>query len=432
MTVTVPLDKLGQQRLRMVLDRRAGPLDTSPFDAQHLFLPQDLPRSINEDFEERFLQVMREVSGQPGYSMRRILYDDRRAGSLFQQVQAIRRAIAENGIDRGYGLLVLPERAKPDLHDYIKRVLWPNIQLQCVTASKLRGYYETSPGEPPVRPIRDRMGKLVSYVRNCAFGMMVVNRKWPWALAAPLHYDVYVGVDVLNRMAGLTFVYNQGQEIRFHDHPCKQKERLTTRQLRHVLIEHLRHDLSTLRLTPQSIVVHRDGRTFGSELEGLHAAVRELKREGLLPAEAVVGVVDIRKTTADALRLFDGEDPSGVRNPTVGSYHVLGPREGIVCTTGRPFHFPGTAKPLTAVIAEGPLDIEWVLEDLFALSQLAFTAPDKCVRLPLTIKLCDDLLEPIAAEAEDESALYEEETPETLEGAEGGEPLPAVAGGFAG
>jgi hypothetical protein len=67
------------------------------------------------------------------------------------------------------------------------------------------------------------------------------------------------------------------------------------------------------------------------------------------------------------------------------------------------------------VIAEGALKVEWVLEDIFALSQPVFTAPDKCGRLPLTIKLAHDFLEPIASHADDEAALYEHESPEVLE-----------------
>jgi len=66
------------------------------------------------------------------------------------------------------------------------------------------------------------------------------------------------------------------------------------------------------------------------------------------------------------------------------------------------------------VIAEGALDIAWVLEDLFALSQLIFAAPRGCARLPVTIKLDDDFLEPIAGEADEEAALYEESEVETL------------------
>jgi hypothetical protein len=411
----VPLDQLGRRRLRLALDPHVGPLDADPFDAQYLLLPQSLPRPINEDFARRFVEAMQQVSGRPEYRVQRVLYDDRGATSLYRQVRAIQRAVAHSGVRRGYALLVLPERAARDLHNYIKRALWPDLQFQCAMASKIRGYYARHSGHAGVRPAPERLGKLTSYVRHCAFGMLVVNRKWAWALAKPLHYDVYVGIDVLNRMAGFTFLYNQGQQIFFRDYPCKQKERLTTPQLREILVEHLRQDLQALGVRPRSLVIHRDGRTFTSELHGLHAAVQTLRGEGVLPADVLVGVVDIRKTTADHWRLLEGEELPAVHNPTVGSRFVVGPREGIVCTTGRPFRFPGTAKPLAAVIVEGGLDIERVLEDIFALSQLVFTAPDKCMRLPLTIKLAHDFLEPIAGEADEEAALYEPEPAETLD-----------------
>lgn len=414
-TDVVPLEHLSRRRVRLVLDAQAGPLDTGPFDAQYLMLPHSVPRPINEDFERRFVHAMRDVSGQQEYMVRRILYDDRGARSLYRQVRAIQKAVAHNGLRRGYALLVLPERATRDLHNYIKRALWPDLQVQCAMASKIRGYYERKASDGGFRAAPEQVGKLTSYIRNCAFGMLVVNRKWPWALARPLHYDVYIGIDVLNRMAGLTFLYHHGQQIFFRDYPCKQKERLTTPQLREILVEHLRQDLQALDLRPRSVVIHRDGRTFASELHGLHAAIQVLTREGVLPPDVVVGVVDIRKTTADHLRLVEGENLSAVQNPTVGSHYLIGPQEAIVCTTGRPFRFPGTAKPLAVVKVEGALDIEGILEDIFALSQLVFTAPDKCMRLPLTIKLAHDFLEPIAGDADDEAALYEPDPPEPLE-----------------
>jgi hypothetical protein len=67
------------------------------------------------------------------------------------------------------------------------------------------------------------------------------------------------------------------------------------------------------------------------------------------------------------------------------------------------------------VIVEGNLDIEWVLEDIFALSQPCFTSPDKCTRLPVTIKLADDFLEPIASDADEDGARYGSDDAESLD-----------------
>ena len=417
-TDVVSLDQLGQRRMQLVLDPAIGPLDTTPFDAQYLLLPASAPRAINEDFTARFIDAMRAISGRQDYQASRVIYNDRHARSLFRQVEAIKRALDENGITRGYVLLVLPDHAKPDLHNYVKRALWPDLQLQCAMAGKIGSHYEPAGNAGVFRPRPDRLGRLASYVRYCALGMQTLNRKWPWELSTPLHYDVSIGIDVLNGMAGLTFVYDRGRRIFFRNHQSRQKERLTAAQLRSILLQHLRADLANLRLQPRSIVIHRDGRTFSSELEGLRQAVEALQREGVLADDLTVGVVDIRKSTADHLRLVEGEQPHQMQNCLVGSYYLLDRTEGVVCTTGRPFRFPGTAKPLTAVVVEGALDIAWVLEDIFALSQLTFAAPDKCARLPVTVKLADDFLEPIASQADDESALYETELPEELEGGE--------------
>lgn len=408
-TDVVALPQLGAQRLKLLLDPEAGPLDTSPFDAQYIVLPRSVPRAINQDFEQRFERAMREVSGQSDYRVRRIVYDDRGATSLVRQVQAIRSAFGENGVSRGYALLVLPPNAKPDLHNYVKRDLWPNLQFQCAMAPKIQGYYQACADDPGFRPLPGTVRQLASYVRNCALGMMVVNRKWGWALAAPLHHDVHIGIDVLNGVAGVTYVFDRGQKIVFHDYICKQRERLTAPQLRTVLVADLRRYLGELDIQPRSIVVHRDGRTYASELKGMHQALVELKAELVVARDATLGVVEIRKTSAEFVRLFEGDHPGSLSNPTVGSHLVLGPRDGVVCTTGQAFRFPGTAKPLAVYIAEGDLDIVETLEDVFALSQPVFTAPDKCARLPVTIKLSDDLLEPIASNVDDDAARYEDE-----------------------
>lgn len=414
----VPLEQLGQRRLRLALDAQLGPLDRTPFDVQYLFVPQTLPRAINDDFERRFVQAMRQISGQSAYAVRRIVYNDQTAPNLYRQVQVIKEAITRNQITRGYALLVLPERVAPDLHHYIKHALWPDLQFQCATACKLRRHYVQRPNGG-FAPAPGQGGKLESYVRNCALGMMVINRKWLWALAAPLHHDVYVGIDVLNGMAGVTFVYSRGRRVIFRNFRCKHKERLTAAQVRTILVEHLREDLADLQLRPQSLVIHRDGRTFASEIAGLRSAVNELIQDGVLPADVQIGVVDIRKSTASHLRLAEGRALGQLANPPVGSYYILGPQDGLVCTTGRPFSIPGTARPLAVSVIEGALDIADVLEDIFALSQLAFTAPDKCVRLPVTIKMADDFLEPIAGAADDEGALYDDEQDETVDEADG-------------
>jgi hypothetical protein len=351
----------------LVLDPEIKPVDLAPFDAQYLLLPMSAPRRANEVFAHHFERTMKRVSGDPQYAIRWILYDDQQATSLHRQVEAIKTAITANAITHGYALLVLPERAHPGLHNYIKRALWPHLQIQCATAAAILRYAQAS---GTGRNAPDLMRKFDSYVRHCAFGMLVVNRKWPWALAAPLHYDVYMGIDVLNRVAGVTFVFEGGRRIIFRDHESRQVEQLTARQLRSIIAQDLGAHLTAFGIRPRTFIVHRDGRSFSSEIDGVFSGVEDLQRRQLLPLDVTVGIVDIRKATADHLRLVEGHRLDEVQNPIVGSYAVLTPREGTVCTTGRPYRFPGTAHPLAVEIREGALDIAWVLEDVYALAQL--------------------------------------------------------------
>ena len=416
----VPLEQLGQQRLRLALSPQAGPLDTSSFAVQYLLLPRSLPRPIYEDFQRRFIQEMRRVSGQQNYQVQQILYDDRQATSLPRQVQAIKDACDANSISRGYAFLVLPAHAKRDLHNQVKRVLWPQIHFQCARAKKIRSFYEERGGA--FQPISSLQGKYDNYVRGCAFGMMMVNRKWLCALAEPLHYDVYIGIDVLHGMAGFTFIYKHGEQIIFRHCKGTQQERLTTKQLATFLTKHLSEDLAELPTPPQSIIIHRDGRTFASELEGLEQAIRALIVKSLLPRDVLVGVVDIRKSTAANLRLIEGPSRTQAHNPEIGSYYALNAQEGLVCTTGQPFQFPGTAQPLVVNLVAGELQLTWVLEDVFALAQLAFAAPDKGMRLPITIKIADDFLEPIASKIDEEADFDDPE----LEGVEPSEEAAAI------
>lgn len=421
---TVGLADLGRRRLAL-LRSPAGPL-TPPTDAAHFLLqPLSLDRAINDDFADRFVGAMTTWSGRADYRPRRVLYDDRGCQTLAQHLAAIHDALRPQD-GHGYGLLVLPANAPRDLHNYLKSRLWPRLQFQCATATGIARHYRASPrGTAPARhawAVDPRQeGRYQSYARQCALGMLVVSRQWPWALATPLNHDLHVGIDVLNRTAGLTIIADGGRAIRFHDFACRRAEQLTRDEVEKELAAVLREELPALPAPPRSLVIHRDGRTFSSveagqrdapEVAGALRAVRQLQGEGLLPRDLALGVVDIRKTSADGLRLFAGTHADAVENPPIGSWWALGPSEGIVCTTGWPATLPGTARPLKARLIWGRLDLAAVLEDIFALAQLTFTAPDKFGRLPLTIKLADDFLEPIAGRY-DEAAEREGREGET-------------------
>ena len=110
-------------------------------------------------------------------------------------------------------MLVLPEGAKPDLHNFIERKLHTSLQTQCVTAAKLRSFYRMVPdnGRARFEVPPDQEQKYTSFLRYTAIGLMIVNRQWPWVLETKTRYDAYVAIDVLHHTAAFTFFYHGGR-----------------------------------------------------------------------------------------------------------------------------------------------------------------------------------------------------------------------------
>ena len=122
-----------------------------------------------------------------------------------------------------------------------------------------------------------------------------------------------------------------------------------------------------------------------------------LRREGVVHPQATVTVLEISKSAPVSLRLFEvrvqPDKPERTYNPPVGLYRIVGD-DGYICATGDPFLPQGTAKPLHVCKVLGPLSMKAALEDVYALTVLAsWTRPEGVTRYPLTIKLCDRLLE---------------------------------------
>lgn len=409
----VSLSEYGRKRMEYLQKHIGGLLVQDSFQMQYMFVPLSLQRGIVNEFKEEFVLQIEKVYPQD-YTIKTIVYDDRSARNLRQQVAAIKKAVEDNRIDRGAALLILPENAHRDLHNYIKRELFETIHFQCAQATSLKRYFRNNGSGYEVKG--DLAGKYVSYVRNTAIGLLLVNHKWPFGLKTPLNYDLPFGIDVLNSMAGFTYAYNGGKDCYFRHGRSSQGEKLSKSQVLRMLYNDLSRDIPRLGLKPKALVQQRDGNTHAEEIEGMAAAVQRLQREGVLDEGITVGTIKIHKSSASHLRLYE-ERNGQLTNPRIGSYFVLNERQGIVCNTGYPFNIPGTVKPLLITIADGDLEIEKVLADIFALSQLAWTAPDKASRHPITTKLGDMFLRPIASAADEEAALYGDEE-EFIEGQE--------------
>jgi hypothetical protein len=421
----VSLKDYPRKRMEYLQKHIGGLLVQDAFQMQYMFVPLSLHRSIVNEFKGDFVSQIEKVYPH-GYSIKTILYNDRFAKNLRQQVAAIKKAVEDNRIDRGAALLILPENADKDLHNYIKRELFEKLHFKCAQAASLKRYFHKNGDGYEVNG--DMTGKYFSYIRNTAIGLLLVNHKWPFALKTPLNYDLPFGIDVLNSMAGFTYAYNGGKDCYVKHGRSTQGEKLSKNQVMRMLCNDLRRDVPRLGIKPRALVQQRDGNTHAEEIEGMAEAVRRLQFEGVLDGNITVGTIKIHKSSSSHLRLYE-EDNGRIQNPRIGAYFILNERQGIVCNTGFPFMFSGTVKPLLITVADGDLEIAKVLADVFSLSQLAWTAPDKASRHPVTTKLGDMFLQPIASAANEEAALYGEEDEFTgeEEDAEYGEELSSIA-----
>jgi len=204
-------------------------------------------------------------------------------------------------------------------------------------------------------------------------------------------------------------------------HTSRQKEKLLKVQVLTHLAEIIRDEKIRLGRPVKSVVIHRDGRCFQSEMDGAAAAIDKLKSEGVVAADGTLTILEISKSAPVRLRLFEVQRARGsklfVQNPQVGLY-TINRNEGFLCSTGRAFTRRGTVQPLhVRCVLEG-IPFVQALEDAYALTTLAWTRPEDCSRYPVTIKLTDRWLGEEASEFDEEALLYEIEENDDKDGDE--------------
>lgn len=434
----IRIEDLGRERLRSFLNN--GIVDKqSPFRQTYFLVPDTMlsQKGVLNDFQTRITALIKEVSNQD-FPFRVIPYQVANSLTLREQFNSVKAAI--DGIQTHTGCLVvlLPKHSRPGLHNQLKKEYYKNYWMQCAKEDSLLSFFEQradQDGNTLFQVIPNKEKRYASYVRYFVLGLLQVHRRWISCIKTSLHYDVHLGIDVLNDFWGFTFVYEGGKHCYFLpvQRPTSQKdykEKIPKNKIYEMIYQNLKDHITSLNLKPKSLLVHRDGRSFDSEIQGLEKSIQQLVNERFLPPDFVFGVVEIHKSSATKLRIVQKDDGTPqYENPAIGSYYRFGPfgSEAIIATTGYPFSksgnnpygFDGTALPLLIRLISGVLDLEKVAEDVFGLACLAWSAPDKASRLHLPIKLGDDYLEPIASrvdegDVEDEAERQTEEVDQSI------------------
>lgn len=405
-----------QERKQYLLTN--GILNRSSFDEQYLIVPDSMNRKLVDAFQKNAEHQIKKMASQFG-SFKVIRYPAKANQPATFQAQTMERVLQQNGAMQGFALFILPDLSFESnsyvekFHDCLKNKFYPDLKVQCALAYKIQSFFYSYPSSDSAyvteyKVPEEKKPKFKSYLLNLVLEYLIVNRKWPYALAKDLHYDVYIGIDVHDRYAGFTFFFKNGENIFFIPErvPLKNRadrtEKLKAGLLTRVIYEQLKLMLPHFCPDPNGIVIIRDGRSFGEEGKALKDVISHLHEEGILTSPAIAsGVVDLHKQSAIPLRVAAlTNSHNKLENPAAGIVRMIGEKEGFLFNTGFPFQIRGSAKPLHISLREGNnLQFIKVLEDLFCQTMLAFSAPDRSNSLPVVIKLIDTLLEPLSGGA---------------------------------
>ena len=418
---SVPLSNFGRARAESLTSTSAGFFVRSRLDRQYLFLPKTVADSWGSRFFEDLVAAVEALYPHGGYAPELVVYNDVSIGRTFvEQARAILAAAQASCPLPGFAAIMIHEvaRGRKRAHDQLEAAilrefpkLSPSLRASVLHSTVGNDSYEQitdASGNPAYRVRDDRRSKFTGYLRNVALSkVLLTNEKWPFVLADRLHADLTIGIDVKHHTVGYAVVAGGGQSVRFHCEASQQSEKLLSSQIKSQLEKIVRMEFEDQGRSLGSIVLHRDGRAFPEECAGAAKAVETLKAEGVLRPDATLTIIEISKTSPSALRFFEvreeGGSPPRILNPQIGLHYITG-LDAYLATTGFPFSRPGTSKPLHVRYVQGGLPFKDCLEDVYRLSVLAWSRPEDCSRLPITIKLIDRALGEDATEY-DEDAL---------------------------
>jgi hypothetical protein len=240
-----------------------------------------------------------------------------------------------------------------------------------------------------------------SFTEMCALDLLQQMNCVPWRPAAGLNYDAHLAIDVGHdrRYYAISLLVCRGMDKQPHfwldtlvevkaDH---KKETINEVHLKTSILK-LFHKARKIRDPIGSLLVLRDGRECGREMEGIYAAKDELVKEGLLMPGAKLDVVDFHKKSLKGIRLWDCAE-GGVRNVMEGTYVLLGSRDAVLADTGRATLHQGTVGPVMLCARTDGVMLEGVLEDVHASSHLNWSSPRVAQSLPIELKRTDEQLE---------------------------------------
>ena len=332
----VALDRLGDARMSLLRDKNAGFFSQTPLDRQFLVLPRTVIDGWGSEFQRGLARAVNDLFPQEtGYSPVLVPYNDRVPRNAVRQGQEILNALAAHRGVPGYALVMIHHvedrrpRGEDQLAALVLRELRDRFDLPTAVIHSAMGEesYEfiTQGGRPRYEVRSAQRGRMSGYLRNVALNkVLLTNERWPFVLATPLHADLVVGIDVKHNTAGFTVVGKNGGQVRTLCRKLRQREMLLADQVAAYMLELIRLEAAQSDSLIRTIVIHRDGRLWSSERDGILRAVDRLRSESVIASDATVTVLEISKSSPVSLRLFDVDDPTAAEpeRPESASWRI--------------------------------------------------------------------------------------------------------------
>lgn len=418
-----------KSRRHLLEEPSAGFFEQSALDPQTLVLPQSIMNAWGPVFVRDLIAEVERLYPSGNYNPTVVAFDDLSAPvTPSSQANAILSLARSGALPKGdCAIMVKTTQGKKRLQDKLPALLMNKLRNDHdINASVFHtrmgdeAYVRQGAGTEAryVRSGGDDRGRFKGYLTGLAINKVLIpNWKWPFVLSGELAADVILGIDVKHHTAGIVLIGNGGRIIHHDLKTSSKSEKLSSGIVKDLVETMLRKEAPRLQPLAKKIVVHRDGRIFPSEIDGLRAACETLADEGHIDADFELTVLEIGKTAPAPLRFFrpvrTRDRGFQVFNPNLGEWFALTQDEGFVATTGQPL-LPGrgTARPLKVSRVYGEMSMRDALQDVFHLSCLTWTRPESSSRLPISLKLCDTFLKDEGADYDEDDMLND--TPEDM------------------
>jgi len=362
----------------------------------YVWTPSDWPRGTRDDVRH-FLE--REIKLQCKY--KDLNFVGRTYGNSSELLEELKKIQGQNAL----GLIGLPEGTPEGTYSRIKQI--SDVKTQCFSERTASRINESS------------------FRRNLALAAMIDAGVKPWVLDSELNYDVYVGIDVLQNRTAFHFFWGPNARVmRFWPgHSVSQARHQEAIKAKHILKsldEGLRYIFSSTEKPIKSLTIHRDGRWWPSEQDGLEMTLKNLTCAGVIDEDVKVAVVEIRKTHLPVrlmMRKFI-DNALFFANPIPGVYRVINKNQMLMVCTWNPVRPDSENGRTSGVIllnvadSSPDHDILEIGKDVYELTQLNWTAPGIQINVPVTIRWADHRLSETllkAAEAEEDDLDIEDE-----------------------